>query len=78
MKNYIMNKDEGGTIYSGTPSQIIDQITTNSKLGFKTREDLRRTYASFACDWTGKPIRFHADKDLVDDLIECGVLKEQK
>ena len=73
-----MDKDEGGTIYSGTPSQIIDQITTNSKLGFKTREDLRRTYASFACDWTGSAVRFHSDEDLVSDLILSGVLKEQK
>ena len=39
---------------------------------------MRRTYASFACDWTGSAVRFHSDEDLVSDLILSGVLKEQK
>ena len=78
MKTYIMESGDGYSKFTGSPSQIIDQMTTQSKLAFKNREDMRRTYASFACDWTGSAVRFHSDEDLVSDLILSGLLKEQK
>ena len=62
---------------SGNPKQIIDQITDKSEMAFRTREDLRRTYASMVSDWTGTSIRFGSDDDFIEDLIESGVLEEK-
>ena len=63
---------------SGNPTQVIDQITNKSEMAFRNREDLRRTYASMVSDWTGASMRFSSDEELIEDLVESGVLKEQK
>jgi len=77
MKTYTMKYDGGRFDVHGNPAQIIDQITENSKMAFRTREDLKRTYASLLSDWTGKSVRFGSDDDFIEDLIEIGILKEK-
>ena len=61
----------------GDPAQMIDQITQKSKMAFRTREDLRRTYASLISDYTGDPVRFGSDNDFIEDLLDYGIIKEQ-
>ncbi len=63
MKTYTMKYDGGKFDVHGDPAQIIDQITENSKMAFRTREDLKRTYASLLSDYTGKSVRFGSDDD---------------
>jgi len=78
MKTYIMQGDSGSITLTGNPKEIVDQITEKSEMAFRTREDLRRSYASMVSDWTGASMRFSSDEDLVDDLVYSGVLKEKK
>jgi|TARA_R100001460_G_scaffold48971_1_gene87206 hypothetical protein len=61
----------------GDPAQMIDQITQKSQMAFRTREDLRRTYASLISDYTGDPVRFGSDNDFIEDLLDYGIIKEQ-
>ena len=61
----------------GDPAQMIDQITQKSQMAFRTREDLRRTYASLISDYTGNPVRFGSDNDFIEDLLDYGIIKEQ-
>ena len=77
MKTYIMESGDEYSEFTGSPSQIIDQMTTQSKLAFKNREDMRRTYASLVSDYSGNPVRFGSDDDFIEDLIEFGVLEEK-
>jgi hypothetical protein len=79
MKTYIMQSATGApSTFTGSPSEVVDQMTKNTQMVFKTREDFRRSYAQLACDWTGSPVRFTTDDELVEDLIEVGFLKEKK
>ena len=78
MKTYIMQGDSGSITLTGNPKEIVDQITEKSEMAFRTREDLRRSYASMVSDWTGASMRFSSDEDLGDDLVHSGVLKEKK
>jgi hypothetical protein len=80
MKKYTLHGLDGehSLPLSGNPTQVIDQITNKSEMAFRNREDLRRTYASMVSDWTGASIRFGSDEELIEDLVESGVLKEQK
>tara|TARA_R100000426_G_scaffold2574_1_gene4236 strand:+ start:383 stop:604 length:222 start_codon:yes stop_codon:yes gene_type:complete len=73
-----MQGDSGSITLTGNPKEIVDQITEKSEMAFRTREDLRRSYASMVSDWTGASMRFSSDEDLVDDLVYSGVLKEKK
>ena len=73
-----MQGDSGSITLTGNPKEIVDQITEKSEMAFRTREDLRRSYASMVSDWTGASMRFSLDEDLVDDLVHSGVLKEKK
>ena len=73
-----MQGDSGSITLTGNPKEIVDQITEKSEMAFRTREDLRRSYASMVSDWTGASMRFSGDEDLVDDLVHSGVLKEKK
>ena len=77
MKKYIMQGDNGEAVLYGDPSQMIDQITKTSLMAFRTRDDLRRTYASFLSDMTGNPVRFGSDNDFIEDLLDYGIIKEQ-
>jgi len=79
MKTYIMQSATGApSTFTGNPSEVVDQMTKNTQMAFKTREDFRRSYAQFACDWSNKPVRFTTDEELVEDLVSSGLLKEQK
>ena len=73
-----MQGDSGSITLTGNPKEIVDQITEKSEMAFRTREDLRRSYASMVSDWTGASMRFCSDEDLVYDLVHSGVLKEKK
>ncbi len=73
-----MQGDSGSITLTGNPKEIVDQITEKSEMAFRTREDLRRSYASMVSDWTGASMRFSSDEDLVADLVHSGVLKEKK
>ena len=77
MKIYTMKYDGGNFEVHGDPAQMIDQITKKSQMAFRTREDLRRTYASLVSDYSGNPVRFGSDDDFIEDLIEFGVLEEK-
>ena len=44
-------------------------------MAFRTREDLRRTYASLISDYTVDSVRFGSDDDFIKDLIDIGVLR---
>ena len=77
MKTYTMKYDGGKFEVHGDPAQMIDQITEKSHMAFRTREDLRRTYASLISDYTGHSVRFGSDDDFIEDLIESGVLEEK-
>jgi len=72
-----MKYDGGKFDVHGKPAQMIDQITEKSQMAFRTREDLRRTYASLISDRTGDSVRFGSDDDFIEDLIEIGVLEEK-
>jgi len=80
MKKYTLHGLDGEHTLplSGNPTQIIDQITDKSEMAFRNREDLRRSYASMVSDCTGDSIRFGSDEELIEDLVESGVLEEQK
>ena len=73
-----MQGDSGSITLTGNPKEIVDQITEKSEMAFRTREDLRRSYASMVSAWTGASMSFSSDEDLVDDLVHSGVLKEKK
>ena len=75
MKTYTMKY--GKFDVHGDPAQMIDQITQKSQMAFRTREDLRRTYASLISDYTGNPVRFGSDNDFIEDLLDYGIIKEQ-
>jgi hypothetical protein len=75
MKTYTMKY--GKFDVHGDPAQMIDQITQKSQMAFRTREDLRRTYASLISDYTGDPVRFGSDNDFIEDLLDYGIIKEQ-
>jgi len=75
MKTYTMKY--GKFDVHGDPAQMIDQITQKSQMAFRTREDLRRTYASLISDYTGDPVRFGSDNDFIEDLLDYGTIKEQ-
>jgi hypothetical protein len=75
MKTYTMKY--GKFDVHGDPAQMIDQITQKSQMAFRTREDLRRTYASLISDCTGDPVRFGSDNDFIEDLLDYGIIKEQ-
>jgi len=42
----------------------------------RDRDEWRRVAAMLACDWSGKPIRYHSDDAIVWDMMEHGMLED--
>ena len=64
--------------YEGTSKQIVKKLQAATQADFPDTASFRKGFAESACDWSGKPMRYGSDEELVEDLIEYKILMRQK
>ena len=77
MTKYILNMMPDRT-YEGNSKQIVEKLYADTQAYFPDTASFRKGFAESACDWSGKPMRYGSDEELVEDLIEYKVLVREK
>ena len=56
----------------------MEKLYADTQAYFPDTASFRKGFAESACDWSGKPMRYGSDEELVEDLIEYKVLVREK
>ncbi len=75
MNRYRLKIGEPIDFTSYGPEGVLDAWRLIHKYPNNTHEGWRKTCASMACDWSGKPVRFDSDESFTADMIRHGMLE---
>lgn len=64
-------------VFEGTPSEIVEQMAKNSRMGSEKPMHYKQGVHLRAVIYSGARVRIDSDLEFIEDLINLGILRQE-